>query len=52
MSSCIAFRFQYFAGGHNEADVIAVDQVVLIPDPDPESRLWGHVDHDPACAGD
>ena len=41
-----------FAPDRNEAGVIAVDQVVLIPDPDPESKLWGHVDHDPACAGD
>jgi glutathione S-transferase len=36
VSSCIAFRFQYFAGGRNEADVIA--HIENIPDPAKRER--------------
>ena len=28
------------------------DNVILIPDPDAESGLWGHLDHDAECDGD
>ncbi|MEX2431602.1 MAG: hypothetical protein WD645_06765, partial [Dehalococcoidia bacterium] len=29
----------------------AVDnaQVLVVPDPDPSTGLWGHLDHDPSC---
>jgi hypothetical protein len=28
------------------------ENVILIPDPDLESGLWGHIDHDSECIGD
>jgi hypothetical protein len=35
-----------------EGDAVSPGQVLLIPEPDPSSGLWGHPDHDHACQGD
>jgi len=41
-----------FAPDRNEAEAMTIENVVLIPDPDPDSGLWGHQEHDPSCTGD
>jgi hypothetical protein len=33
-------------------EVLDTLRVVLIPEPDSKTGLWGHPDHDPNCAGD
>jgi hypothetical protein len=40
-----------FTPNENEAIVVRPEQIVMIPDPDPATGLWGHPNHDPSCSG-
>jgi hypothetical protein len=40
-----------FAPDESEGEPLIPEQVVLIPDPDEATGLWGHVDHDEGCIG-
>ena len=40
-----------FAPDNIEGLSIIPEQIVLIPDPDEKTGLWGHADHDPSCTG-
>ena len=44
--------FVDFTPAAEESVAVSAESVVLIPEPDSESGLWGHLDHDPACTGD
>jgi len=35
-----------------QREIVDQIRVVFIPEPDPETGLWGHPDHDPDCHGD
>lgn len=41
-----------FTPSGNERTEVRGENVILIPDPDPETGLWGHLEHDPSCIGD
>lgn len=40
-----------FAPDETEGSSLIPDQIVLIPDPDEATGLWGHLDHDKNCTG-
>jgi hypothetical protein len=41
-----------FTASPPQCEIVNPIRVVLIPEPDPDSGLWGHVDHNPECHGD
>jgi hypothetical protein len=40
----------FTAAGETSVNLDSAD-VILIPDPDPDSGRWGHLEHDPDCPG-